>query len=826
MKKIIALIAFGLICLSLNGQAIQMPEKQLSVRAKICDEKNNPLGYATGYVAFMSSPNVMQKGAVSMPDGTLTVPVLSGKSYLLVIQTIGFEARRIPVVTTDTDIDLGVIEMKEAPVGLEAINVKPRLVVNANRIIFNMEYDPDRATSSMAKMLAKMPLIELDEMGDIIVGERGKKFIVLRKGRVDPLLNVQNLSIEEILQKLPAMGFSTIEIWRNPPQRFASYDYVINVLPDPNNRLFGAVGKADMGQNFSSGDTELRQSVNASYNILRFSAGLGFVNTNSPTSKNNISQTIYAINGGTDSKLEQSSESGYTREKYDGNLQFSVDVARRQFITVDLGYSHNDTRSRILTVSDAGGVKGRNEKTGVDSGNTWRAKATYQWDFKKPSRFIDISYLGTLSPLEGHDKLILYGNGAQDDLLSSETTRNKTENISHRFQLDYGEEFMGGKYAADITAGYLIADYRRVGNIWDNLTGAEDVARYSLFKQNLGRLDGRANFKWNPNRKITIQLGTGFDYLPDNNVTKTTYGSKTEDIAQRGLLLSPSVWIFKTFGEDIVVDEATGGYLISDKAVSMKLVYSVTPLRPRSDQLSNYVDRSDEYNIRTGNPHLEPELLHNLELDLNTSVVSPGIKASFSNNAIVVATELGDDGHTVISTYKNAGKYFSWKANISKSINLNRLHVYFSASGGGRNMDISGERSSRNHNVNLLASVRAFIRKGPSIAGGVAYKHNWGDGYMWDKAEKPLTAFLSIDYRKNFRNSNRLACRLQVNDIFNWNNKRINITESESFHRRIVAISNRIPVSFGVSYSFGSFKVKSLRLSRSSVEVGGFSGDN
>lgn len=81
-------------------------------------------------------------------------------------------------------------------------------------------------------------MIEIDPMGKIIVGSRDKKYIVLRKGREDALFDFRHVTFEDMIKRLPAMGFTTFEIWTVVP-KYKDYDYVINILPDPTSACLG-----------------------------------------------------------------------------------------------------------------------------------------------------------------------------------------------------------------------------------------------------------------------------------------------------------------------------------------------------------------------------------------------------------------------------------------------------------------------------------------------------------------------------------------------------------------------------------------------------------
>ena len=183
----------------------------------------------------------------------------------------------LDVQADSAEIALGSIALEPSAQMLEGVTVKPALTVTADKIIYNFENDKDRATSNMMQMIKRMPLILVDEFtGKVSVESPQKTYIVLRNGREDALFSRSAVSFDVMLEKLPAMGFTQFEIWSQPPPRYAKYDYVINILADKKQRLFGAVGKVDAGFSANSVGTDVSPGVTGSADKLRFSANAGF----------------------------------------------------------------------------------------------------------------------------------------------------------------------------------------------------------------------------------------------------------------------------------------------------------------------------------------------------------------------------------------------------------------------------------------------------------------------------------------------------------------------------------------------------------------------
>ena len=124
-------------------------------------------------------------------------------------------------------------------------------------------------------------------------------------------------------------------------------------------------------------------------------------------------------------------------------------------------------------------------------------------------------------------------------------------------------------------------------------------------------------------------------------------------------------------------------YKIGSKG--LKLSYNQRLQRPSLFYLNPYSNQADPKNITQGNPALEAELSHNIEVGFNTyfglSSINASIYRRFTNNAIeAVRIQRGD---TLVTTYFNQAN------NTNTGINLsgNLMKGYKFMVGG--NIDVS-----------------------------------------------------------------------------------------------------------------------------------------
>lgn len=165
------------------------------------------------------------------------------------------------------------------------------------------------------------------------------------------------------------------------------------------------------------------------------------------------------------------------------------------------------------------------------------------------------------------------------------------------------------------------------------------------------------------------------------------------------------------------------------------VTYAQSIYQPGIMQLNPYIDQSDPKNIMTGNPELKPEMRHDIMIGCGNSFgdklnIGFSIFGSYINNSIEQITTVNDD-NTTITTFKNIGKIrtfgcsASFSYNISQKINCQGTINY--ASNFYDNLLVKNISDKFNTTVTLrgtlwkgaeLSSV-ASIQKGSSLAQSV-----------------------------------------------------------------------------------------------------------
>ena len=728
------------------------------------------------------------------------------------------------------------------------MEVRPQLMITADKIIFNFENHPDRAKSSMLDMIQLMPLIGKDPFdGRIYVEAPHKTYIVLRKGREDALFNFGRITFEELIQRLPAMGFTTFEIWTVVPERYKSYDYVINILPDPTQRLFGAVGANTVDYDARSGGLTLSQAVNGSADKIRFSTNLSFLNRNAPKTKNDVSTLFYPTQTMEELQITQNAVTRSSGETWNAGLMTSIDITKKQFINIGIKGNIGDSRTIKTTDTDSlyGGIHSlmHNLYRSTSEIKNWELTAAYQFDFKKRYRMFDISYLMSSDPIKNDVRLFTeYETAVGNDHGQMKSSRGK--NTTQRLQLNYGDVFRDGKCTFTSQAGYLSTNEDRKNFVFDLPSEKENTEAYTRMEQNIQRLDGYIFASYSLFKRLSASATLRSDYLLNDQTAKATTGDAEKDIHQKKLLINGGGgFTFKfnikqpekgkqTPTTGVPMSLGAGNARFGNSSVSLN--YNLVQRRPSISQITNYVSADNSLSVRRGNPNLKLENIHIFKMGFNSWFIKfdPDFMYSFSNNKIVERTfsETDENGTRIVTSYDNSGKdrNFSFIGNYYNMAGMMpqpkpfgfRFHGIMGTCNIGKT-DYGDGAFSKNYSIDLRTMWMLTIQKFRANI-QLTYSDYITKGAYGSRKENPF--ILIIDFRSNKKIGDvNFRYNVAIGNLLNIDNRSRSTVNMPDFERVSKSSTIKIPVSVGFSFSYGKFVVKPVRNARKKATVEGFS---
>ncbi|HPR32026.1 MAG TPA: TonB-dependent receptor [Prolixibacteraceae bacterium] len=634
------------------GQPSEHPGKGLaeseaprsgSIRGKIVEAGSNvPLEYAN-IAVYHQRDSTLAGGGIADGTGQFVISDLAPGSYYIDAKFIGYEhtkEKNVVVSRNRMEVDLGVIVLHPASENLSEVNVfaqdKP-IVYELDKKIIDPAQFPTTANGTATDVLANTPSVVVDIEGNVTM--RGSSnFTVLIDGRPTPF------EAADALDQIPASTIRNIEIITNPS---AKYD------PDGN---------------------------------------AGIININ--TKKSKVLGVSGIVNGSADTNGSLSGDFllNFKREKINffvsGNLSDRRRSGQFESENITLG---DDTLSTLSSGLGQRGFKGWALKTGFD----------YYFDDDNTLTF-NVGVDGRNRYNEGLSDFQEFSN--HDDPFDSKTeTLGEGKGEELNFGLDYKKTF--DHEGQELTA-YL---YYETGNGEDyslyNQYVGENILRRGQKNWEVGT-DQQFRFKADYVHPFTqeLKLEAGYqaridrehewndvhwyeildeyeptpesDYYSDTyfkrdihalyatfsrsgNVLGIQAGLRTE-YTNRTMEYSKSAEPFTINRLDWFPTLHLSLQLPFEQQVLAS--YSRRIERPRGFFLEPFITYEDAYNVRMGNPAIEPEYIDSYELgyqkQLGKGFVSAELYHRKTNNKIERITRVYE-GNIMLQTVDNIGADYS-----------------------------------------------------------------------------------------------------------------------------------------------------------------------
>lgn len=656
MKKLVLFIFGSSVSLLI---AAQNPADIFNVKGQIVVKDTHE---AVPFATIVISKDSIKENKVQACDinGRFSVKLSSRGNYLLKVTSVGYKVLTKSFSVSTPDSDMGLIELEQG-IELKEVTVtaqKPLVKVEPDKIVYSMEADPESQTNNVLEMLRKVPLVNVDAEENITLNGQSN-FKVLMNGKSSSMMST---NLKEILKTIPANTIRNIEVITNPSSKYDAEGVggIINIITSK---------KTINGYNGSvSSGIDIRGSYNGSLylaaKIKRLSfSGRYFANQfRQPETENegageyfNVQDYHYANTSST-SNYEGFS-SGYT-----GEAGFEIDSLN--LISMSFwGYQslYNNKGNGTTQYMNLGNDITRMYSSLTNSDNNYSTisgNIDYQKTFKKPDKSFTLSYKLDNDPRKVKNNSVISGLINYPDY--SQRSVNDAVGREQTFQADYFDP-LTEKHQAEGGVKFILRQNTSVSEIFRNDTvrlsnnNDLDYNQY-IFGAYAGYL-----FKL---KKISTKTGIRLERTWNDGISKTS-GQNTY-FTNRLFNLIPYI---------------TVSYM-PRQGHTLKTSYTQRLSRPGIWYLNPYVNNTDSLNIRYGNPSLDAEVSHSIELaytlfkpKLNMSVSSSSM---FINNSIESIARIEPNGSSV-TTYENIGKnqtyglnmYLNYRPSPKLSINFN-----------------------------------------------------------------------------------------------------------------------------------------------------------
>ena len=620
------------------------------------NETGKGLGSATILVT-LPGDSTARRSMITEPDGGFELSGLPFGYYRLVLSRVGYKTITIDSINVRAerfDFNIGDIKLSNKIESLADVIVyaeKPLIENKDGKIIYNVGESALTAGSNTAEILRNMPLISNDPNGKLLLKGKEPKILIDDKP-VD--LNAQQLS--DLLESLPGGSIEKIELMTNPPAQYASEQGgVINIVT--RKARIGITGKVTLGIG-TRGEGNLNGNASYRNKKLSLSAAAGIAASQLKGTSYSHRQNIYTDSTNyfnTDGRSDNRNARPNVRLQvdYDASKQWQVSmVAQANSNHLDnegfTQYSNINRHQKLYKLSNRSNVtSGSNINLNLQPSVVWKGK--------KPGevlRIIGGYSFGPLNNDRNYFQQFLFPDTQLPtgiDSTQNQQGRNTVSSYSLRVNYDKPLAKKGWNFSTGVTWN---------GNNNHNVVTTSFLKKpeNTFATNNLLSTDFRfVQNIFTVRAGLTLAVNARLRIIANLQAEETdftfTYKSNYSNSNNSYWNLLPSL----TIRQDLKNQN------------NISFVYRKSIRRPGIGELNPAVDYNDPYNLRFGNPTLNPSVAHNLDLNYSLSKGKYYINTSLGYNNIrnifnTIRT-LQSEGKTFV-TYQNIDNRHEYEASI------------------------------------------------------------------------------------------------------------------------------------------------------------------
>ena len=764
-------IVFTLIVLLSLSFYSAAQQSKCTISGRISDEQNVPVAYASVAVYDDAEPIT---GIISDNNGKFVLKIPAGnKEIKLAVEFIGYARYTCNLIPNKSNIDLGLIKLKDDSIALEGAAVTAKEVTHKSTV----EHTTINAAANM-------------------VSDKGTAIDILRSASAVTISNDEisirgNSNILVLMDGVPttasdlstisASNIKSIEVITNPD---ASHD------ASGTGGIINIVSKKISLEGFSG-------LVSANYGFNHFVTANAAISYNRPKASYRFSYNTKYEDDVVNTTLQRYvKESGYdvmqkmqaTRYTYNNNIAFGAEfrINPRNRLGVDV----KCILPRINILQDLSNRSILNAETSEESRYndvTWNREnieGSVSYTHILKPEVSDLKIIGSVSKIWGHRPSYYYAEGE----MVNRSNSGGSPFISS-LQLDYKYKFKVGTLSAGAKYTYRRNDiyhqfYESSNGEWiyseplsNDLIHTESVpAAYVMFASK-------------PGKKFTYKAGLR------GEASTVSLTSSHDDVDQlnHSFFIAPSV---------------SGTYKITDKD-DLSFALSRRIGRPTYPQLNPYMSMVDAMTYEQGNMYLRPERSSKLDLSYNrkSKLFSLFVNGYLSHTKDYISQITMIDAGRLITTYVNAD--MDLKSGVDVSIRMNPVrwfnvslsaNTYYVCTEG----EFNGAEISNNGVTNNSNIMMDFL---PWKGGSIQCQYFITTPQYFPQLTTALTHQMNIGIKHRLMKGAMTVSAL-LTDVFKtakWEVSSIN----NIFDLTNISRNKSRMLWLGVSYNFNSFKQKS-----------------
>ncbi|WP_242092716.1 TonB-dependent receptor [Aestuariivivens sediminicola] len=761
------------------SMALAQEKSILIVGSLVEDASGQPVPYATVALYDATSRSLIT-GATTTDNGSFKIKTYS-RDFYVEISFMGYKTKSISEFqVVDGKVDLGIVHLEPNNQALEAVDVTgevSKTVFKLDKRVFNVGKDISSTGMSALEVLNNVPSVNVSIEGAITLrGSSGVQILI--NGKPSVLADQSSNALGTITADM----IESIEVITNPSAKYeaSGTSGILNIIIKKedkegwNGSISANTGSPD---NHSIGGSINRRTEK--FNLFtQFGVGYRSLPENNEAKNSNLingetvfskgkefrNETFFNITLGTDYHLNE-----FNVFTLSGNFAYEIEDQPSE--TNFSFFEENNLISKWV----------RKETTDADN-----PKWQYEFNWKKtfPNNEEHTFQLSALGSFFGKDQASFFTDTTLegDNVDNNQRTATTFQQADYTFKADYVDP-LSEEYTIETGAQYVIND---VGN---DFTVKDLIDNVYVTNDNLTN-----NFEWN--QKVLGIYATG---AYENDIWGIKLGLRVENTDLNTLLTNTNEANSRNFTN--LFPTVHSSYKWSEN-FSLQLGYSKRIFRPRLWDLNPFFNIRNNFNIRVGNPNLQPEFTNSYEL---TSIYTIG-KASMSSSLyhryttdVVVRVSTFENNVTVrrpenIGTNSTIGFETNgkWSPNTWLTLTGDFNFNYFDRKGTFESQvfDFTGRQWS----------TRLGSKIGLPSDIDVELNGNYQSGFETVQGEQSGYAFMDFGLRKKILKG-KIVLNLGIRDVFasRIEERFINQPTFEvyNFEQR-----GRF-FTFGISYGFG-----------------------
>ena len=688
MKKIFLLIA-------LTYLTVSAVSAQNRIVGKIADSQtHSPEPGAVVQLFAGPAENENMKGyAISDSLGIFSISfgnIIPDTDYTVQVVNMGRKAETRTFRPEGALTDLGTIALEDDVQAIQSSKVtaaKPLIKMEADKIGYDVESDPDSKASTVLDMLRKVPMVTVDGQDNITVNG-SSSFKVYVDGKPNQMLS-SNPS--KIFKVMPASSVKNIEVITNPGAKYDAEGTggVLNLITATTEAGGSAIPDGINGSISAGTDSDRRYSGGLYLNAKKGKFTIGGNLYAGVQNHKDISQTTTQhLDGGMDitsggDNIEQHNPYlfGDINASYELDTLnlFSASLGLRSWAYDQQAYAYAEALSGGSSIYNYSGTNNASGgSAGMDASFDWQHNSarikermiTLSYRFSgDPERSFSESVYDKMTGTTVYNRRVNSRNVSQEHTLQADYTTpiGKGQTLSSGLKYIFRNNHSDDEYYLDMGSGYVLqsvpdSKYQHYNNI---------AALYSEYAASLGMFSFKAGLRYEYTwLDVKYADGTSYDGHYDN--------------------LVPNLSLQYNLGQ----------------TSNLGLTYNMRISRPGISYLNPFIDRSGTTQISYGNPDINPEKTHSFALKYNffspKIMLSAGASYRFGDGGIAGYQKFApdpEDASVMImhSTFGNIVDNSTLGFNYFINWNPLKDTRIYSSSNFGYNVissDILGQRNS------------------------------------------------------------------------------------------------------------------------------------